>query len=54
MEIICRCVSVICKQLCISSEALSENVTHDQELPLLESSEVNEKKSDFRKLLLAK
>ena len=44
MEIICRCVSVICKQLCIISEALSENVTHDQELPQLESNEVVEEK----------
>ena len=32
----------------------SENVTHNQELPLSENSQIAEKKSDLKKLLLAK
>ena len=38
----------------VFSKCLSENVTHNQELPLSENNEITEKRSDFKKLLLTK
>ena len=38
----------------VFAKCLSENVIHNQELPLLEDNQVTEKRSDFKKLLLAK
>ena len=38
----------------IFAKCLLESVAHNQELPLLENNKVAEKKSNFKKLLLAK
>ena len=38
----------------VSAKCLSENMTHNHEFSLAENSQVTEKRSDFKKLLLAK